>query len=363
MGLSVRALCEAERIPPQQDVTAWTSDDVLREFELVQDRLTRLTHSPELRALEDSRQRSLRDASVHPDAMTSIELLERLASLTANVKVVEDELSDAKFVEEEDPTARASFRTAKLWRRFGPVRSGLRPRPGFIDVPTTGLVEGLVRRARTQVASFRDSLEILEHQVGAASRSGDEAFTCLVEPIGMDVHEAIARVVLALPRAFGRSRAHTERVDAVTGKTRWVEVSPHEIHSIIRRTCVTLQGAGLRPMLEPLAGFAFVRTVDAQGPRPTLVRITVLEGGDGLERVREHDEAMANARRARRDGLVEPDDAPGLVTMRDESDGVRFSHLATGLAATAVEAVLAALLRARRGEHGTADSVTTLEAP
>jgi ATP-dependent Clp protease ATP-binding subunit ClpC len=342
IALAVRALQAPERIAVE-DISLWGEAETRAAFDALCVDFDALCDLPETRALEALRAEglgALADAAVgidavSPEARAAIALLEQRDAMGDAIRALDAESAE-HFDEREIPGEGARI----LWRR---PRSQQFSRTTFVEVPVSLPARAWLARVRAPIAALRDELAVLSLLVRAASRGIDRR-TVLIEPVLASTYpDDLSSVADAIPTFGARVTRLREGADL-----RWLPVDPARDVSppVSARLALTLEGPGLDAMLRAYDGYALLT-----GPAPEdptrLVRMRVLEGP--IESV----VSVAAARaREERDALrADPDRAglltPGALILR--SEGGRLVHIATGLAAHAREAVVAALLKSAEG--------------
>jgi ATP-dependent Clp protease ATP-binding subunit ClpC len=340
MALAVRLLREPSPIAVE-DASAWDERALRGAFDSLRGALDELSGSAPVRELEARRARGL-DAftrtSVAPaDARSAIELLDLLEALRSSVLELDaEDLAEAQFDEEEIP-GENTHRT-----RGGRARSQRFSLSTFVEVPTVLSERALLERARPRVAALRDEYELLAMLVREAAR-GDERATVFFDPV-LPTPERVdewAAIVHAIPM-FG-ALSTLWREDAKGG---WRAVGAPGLRSLWlagRTHAVSLDGPGLTKMLEGYDGYALLSWPE-HGDAVQLVRLTVIPCAmpEAAERYTARVRAERDALRSRPESAGEQD--PARIVLR--TSGARLVHVATGLAAEAREAIIAACARA-----------------
>lgn len=222
-------------------------------------------------------------------------------------------------------------------------------------VQTTQSERVIHERFRPQIRELSDELVILGHLLNSAAADEHEQVTVLFEPL-LPVVEGFNEwnYLKHVTPNFGASvNVWTER------DKEWVLLGdPQEIHEhhwiAGRRYAFALEGPGLTPMLQCIEGHALLPTHNAQ-ESTQLVRIRVLSGTP-VEAIAREDAAQQVAKEQLRNS-AETTEADGAseqtVWICLRLDGERIRHVASGLSATAREAVCARWLQSRVVERST----------
>ncbi|MEW5847587.1 MAG: AAA family ATPase [Myxococcota bacterium] len=341
MGLTVTALRPADALPGVVDSERWSTVETAQRFRATQDLVQRLLDSEAVQRLKDARSRMLQAGGDDPTHVGALELLDELSSVAEQVQeLAEGELAETTYLEE-----------TYVRDLTGALRRDDRnPKPTqvFTETPLQVNREGALKVARARIATLWERATILAHQVHAAARAQHEVVTVLVEPASSDVASAlIDDVIHALPE-------RNLRAFLAEAEGEWRDRHAHGARPI-KRALRVYSGPGIRALLQPLTGYALL-AAPGMPPRRILVRVELLEGGDGVAAVRARDEKMATFRRTRRAGQ-EPvaDNVPGTLTWeRRPEEPMR--HVASGIAVhpdprlSRRDRILAAILHARGGE-------------
>jgi len=275
------------------------------------------------------------------------ELQARWDELDAGVREIEaDGLTETQFVEVLDE---ATMRVFPEWDNdmgdHTRGRGGLRPRPGFTEVPVTIGREALERRLRSKLGELVPRASLLAYQARVAETIGTAGETCtlLAECAGLWDPEALDAVVVA---SMGQALHPEPWVEAAAdgAPPTWTSVSQrHTPASSRRRLAFVYAGPGVARLLAPLAGWALVEVMRQGVPVSVPVRFEVLDGAIP-DAVSERDRRVS-AERDRRLGADDgPTSEPGVVVLRKRA-GKPLIHVATGGRASDAHALAAALIR------------------
>jgi ATP-dependent Clp protease ATP-binding subunit ClpC len=324
MTLAVRPMRDCPAIAIEASAAALSVND---ELAGLRRRVDRCRVSPAIERLQALRKDALSRLSLQPNPTgaegTAVRLLDELESIEARVVELESAETEVSAFEE---------RVARGYAQRSPT-----------VVQTTQSERVLHERLRKQIRELHDEFTILEHLLTSAAESGQQTvtvlFTPLLPPAENLQHWAWLRHVTPV---FGASVSlWTER------GSQWVELGDPQIVDdsqwvSTQRYAFVLEGPGLRALLSSIEGHALFRTHGAEDS-VQLVRIAVLNGAGptviALEDQRQ--EQCTNELRVR------PNDAPEkhTVWVSLRLEGERLVHVATGLAATAREAICAQWLR------------------
>jgi len=219
-------------------------------------------------------------------------------------------------------------------------RGGLRPRPGFKEVPVSLGREALERRLRVKLGALVPRLSVLAHQVRAAETAGGETRTLLLECAGLWDAEALG----AAAEATLGGVLSPEWWQEIASPASWHRVSqrPRQLPSA-RRLAFVYVGPGVAGILAPMAGWALVEVMRQGVPVSVPVRVEVLEGAMP-DAVVERDRRAAAERDRRRRADAGHTTEAGVVVLR-KSAGKPLVAVATGERASDAHALAAALTR------------------
>ena len=352
MALAVRLLREAPSVFVE-DTASWDERAMQSAFESMDAALDELLESAWVKELEARRASGLavfgRTGTAPVSSRSAIELLDRLDAcrLAINELATED-LSTLQFEEEEIPGEESRR------RRWNAPRSARYAQSTFVEVPIQQSSRVLLERNRPRVAALADEVAILELLVRSAAERGDERATLFLEPV-LPTPERVdewAPLVHAIP-TFG-ALTTLWREDRGEYKPVGALHAPHSNGSnegfrAGARHAVSLEGPALSAMLSRYEGYALISWVDP-ADAVQLVRMTfvALPMPEAAEAHRSRQREARDALRARPETASEGE--PVVIVLRTQ--GERLVHGATGLAAEAREAIIAALARADRARAG-----------
>lgn len=352
MAMTVRALPDAPAAPAGALARYATMPAVREALAELRGRLDEITEGASVARLTAQRADSIRRVSAgeRVEVAPSIELLDRLTALRDELdRAEEDDRFTEGFGEEpvdDDARHRVEHEGVHTHNRY---RGGLRPRPGFIDRPLRVNEELALRAAREVIAPLDDAAVTLAARLDAAA-AGDEARVAVIleacaQPGAGGV---LCELALAAPSSLAWSELWVSAID----EREWRTVEPRalspegELSPRVHRLCVALRGHAIREYVSAMEGYALATIPSAGWTARHLVRIFVLDGEVSRARLDAWVRARTEARARRAAGEDRAVDAlPPRITLR--GDGRAWRHVSTGLAHTAHEAQLAALLRRR----------------
>jgi ATP-dependent Clp protease ATP-binding subunit ClpC len=315
LGLAVRLLVDAPRLADPDPPPLWSVRRLAAVLEELAAELSRVQALPAAARLAEARRLALAGDGPAPPGG---ELLDALAAIAQRLADVDPEdLSGWRYVEALDDATlrdRAELTTSHGDHRRGHM--GLRPRPGFVDLPLAPDPEATRRQIGPVLARLRDELAVVAARLEAAGARGDERLTLLHEGVGaVPGHAIYAAATLDLRKVLP-GVVWIERREGG-----WAPLADGQALVLpqVRRMATVYEGPGLRELLAPLAGWILV---DGQDVRH-LVRAHLLEGGDPTARP------------------PADDTGPGTIVARGAT------HVATGLPVEQHDAIAAALLRWR----------------
>jgi ATP-dependent Clp protease ATP-binding subunit ClpC len=356
MGLAVRLLREAPSIVEGEKSTdEWTYGEMMTALAETRERIHALAVSPHVLKLAEQRAQALAaaaggSADGHAGFSAGMDLLDRMVSLQEELRDLDDlEATEVQFGEEIDGSSKEEIRAYFHARDRGRGKGGLRPRPGYRDVPMPMNPEVVLRKLRPRVVSLRDQVEVLAHQLDCAAARGDDRWTLLVECVGEWAREGLDHAAMVMPYTITRWTRFDEMSSPDQPELMWRAQPYYMANARVRRSCFLVEGAGVAELLRPLAGFVLVEVLRDGAPRLVPVKVEVFPG-DGPDAVRARDERVAADRDARRSGN-DGASAPAELVARQKTRATVPIHCATGLPVNQQVAVAAAVFRARK-RHG-----------
>ncbi len=354
MGLAVRSLRNATPVTVVTDPAEWTADEVSTRLTALREGFTAIETSDAYDRLADERASALRVMQRGSEAPPSpgLDLLERFSELRDALARLEERDPRAEPYIEDVREAPERDRSGYRENRWGAAHN--RSAPTVRTVQTLMRDDVVLQQFGPEVARLVDAFGLLEHQIDR-SAAVDEVVVLIEVTANRSAtwrDKVSAAVMSAVPPFAGRLSPWVEVEDDV-GST-WIEGETGDVRPVLRRA-VGVQGAGARDLVEHLAGCALFMVRGKAGAideSQVLARIELHEGHDVRAAARARDEAARRERDARREGS-EVHVEVSTVTLRgsiDEERGLStMEHVATGLAASKIEAICAAVLRARRG--------------
>ncbi len=338
MALDVRALAE-RTLPSPRGPTPSTPEESRQAFRELGEMLEALRGDlgPKLEA---------RSGDARADQARS-HLLDALRDLADRAqRAEEDPLLTDEFVEQEIFNVQELQEHTYSHGEHNRYRGGLRPKPGFMLVPTRTPPALLVHRARQLLVPLLDAATVLTAQARGAGAL--ERHTLLLEamPGALDLAR-LAALRDALARLLPAVSVEHE-VEGDDGAPRWepaadapgapapspspgagAGAAPAAPRPPARRARVALEGFALGPIVAALEGFAIAGS-GYLGVH-MVARVHALAGDDPARLVADFD-ARRDAVRARRRGGedVPLPDAPDRVVLRETAPG-RWVHVPTGL--------------------------------
>jgi ATP-dependent Clp protease ATP-binding subunit ClpC len=326
LGITVRILADALPAPPDELEAVHGIDGLRALVARVAEEVARLRSSPAFAEWP--------------------ELQARWDELDAELQAIEaDGLAELQFVEVLDE---ATMRVFPEWSSsvadHTRGRGGLRPRPGFTEVPVTIGREALDRRLRSKLGELLPRASMLAYQARAAEMGVGETCTLLAECVGLWDPKALDAVAKA---TLGLALIPETWVEAVSdgGVPSWrTALECHLPAALMRRFAWVYAGPGMARLLAPLAGWALIEVMRQGVAVSVPVRLEVLDGAmpDAVTERDRRVSAERDLRRRRADANQTTE--PGMVVLRKRADKPLI-HVATGRRACDAHVLAAALIR------------------